>query len=151
MDRLPTRRTIAVLIALISTLAGVAVAQASSGGVSPGGSGGGGGGSEVTPVTPGCPNTQLGRRTLRLGDCGGDVATLNWILKAKDYGDPALVDEFEDATEGAVEEFQRDADLGATGSSIPRPRPRWSTRCPRSSPPGTGPASSATRRPAGRR
>jgi peptidoglycan hydrolase-like protein with peptidoglycan-binding domain len=116
MERLPTRRTIAALIALISTLAGVAVAQASSGGVSPGGSGGGGGGSEVTtPVTPGCPNSQLGRRTLRLGDCGGDVATLNWILKAKDYGNPALVDEFENETEGAVEEFQRDADLAANG------------------------------------
>jgi rare lipoprotein A (peptidoglycan hydrolase) len=43
------------------------------------------------------------------------VATLNWILKAKDYGQPALVDEFEDATKTAVEAFQDDADLASDG------------------------------------
>ena len=115
MDPLPTRRAIA-LIALAVTLAGAAVAQASSGGVGPGANDGGDGGSAVTPVTPGCPNTQLGRRTLRLGDCGGDVATLNWILRAKDYGVAALVDRFEPTTKVAVQAFQRDADLSATGA-----------------------------------
>ena len=99
------------LIAVVTMLAGSAGAWASSGGVGPSG----GGDPETTTVSPGCPNTQLGRRTLRLGDCGGDVATLNWILEAKDYGDPDLVDEFESATKAAVQEFQRDAALRASG------------------------------------
>ena len=100
---------IVVLAAIGALLVAVAGARASTGGTSAGG------GTATGPVTPGCPNPQLGRRTLRLGDCGGDVATLNWILKAKGYGDPALVDEFEPTTKVAVQAFQRDADLSASG------------------------------------
>jgi peptidoglycan hydrolase-like protein with peptidoglycan-binding domain len=118
----------AVLLAVVAMIAGVASARAASGGTGAGqssssggvggttnGSGGSGDSAEATPITAGCPNTQLGRRTLKIGDCGGDVATLNWILKAKDYGQPALVDEFEDATKTAVEAFQDDADLASDG------------------------------------
>ena len=80
----PRRAALVATLASLAVLgAGVAVANASGGGISA--SGGGGGisvGSPPTePVTPGCPNKQLGRRTLKVGDCGGDVATLNWILQ----------------------------------------------------------------------
>jgi peptidoglycan hydrolase-like protein with peptidoglycan-binding domain len=124
----PTDRRIAfwaTLMAAVAMIAGVASAEASSGGTGIGGSGasggvggtttGSGGSAETTPVTPGCPNTQLGRRTLKVGDCGGDVATLNWILKAKNFGQPTLVDEFEDATKTAVEAFQAAAKLESDG------------------------------------
>ena len=43
------------------------------------------------------------------------MATLNWILRAKDYGGAPLADEFEDPTKAAVEAFQADADLGSDG------------------------------------
>jgi hypothetical protein len=106
----------AVLMAVGAMIAGVASADAASGGTGAGGtSAAGGGDSDSTAITPGCPNTQLGRRTLKVGDCGGDVATLNWILKAKRYGRPPLVDEFEPATEDAVEAFQAEAELDSDG------------------------------------
>ena len=109
----------AVFLAVAAMIAGAASAEASGGGTSAsGGTGGAAGGGSPTggeALTPGCPNTQLGRRTLKVGDCGGDVATLNWILKAKRYGRPPLADEFEDATENAVEAFQADADLSRDG------------------------------------
>jgi peptidoglycan hydrolase-like protein with peptidoglycan-binding domain len=113
MHQARRRKAIVALATLAATLACVGGAQASSGGTSATGSGGTGTGASAT--TPDCPGKQLGRRTLRLGDCGRDVATLNWILKAKDYGRPALVGRFEEATEVAVEAFQRDADLGVDG------------------------------------
>jgi peptidoglycan hydrolase-like protein with peptidoglycan-binding domain len=131
MQRFRHLHLTAQLIGLVVLLAFGAGAQAaSSGGVSSGGGGG------TSATTPGCPNTQLGRRTLRLGDCGGDVATLNWILAAKEYGNPQLEDEFESATKGAVQAFQRDADLGANGvvdsqtsaalvNSMPSQRATW--------------------------
>ena len=134
-DRSRQRR--AALVASLASLAvlgaGVAVANASGGGIS---ASGGGGGTSAGSVTPGCPNKQLGRRTLKVGDCGGDVATLNWILRAKDYGEAPLADEFEDATKAAVEAFQADADLGSDGvvdadtsqalvNSMPPQRATW--------------------------
>ena len=139
-------------------IAGAARAEASGGGISASGgigtgaaaTGAGSGGRGASRPVARTPSSAGAR--CKLGDCGGDVATLNWILKAKDYGSPALVDEFEDATEVAVEDFQaRRRSAPPTGSSTPRPRRRWSTRCRPSSRPGTGPASSATRPPAGRR
>jgi peptidoglycan hydrolase-like protein with peptidoglycan-binding domain len=108
-------KVVAALVAVTTLLIGVALAEASTGGTSAAGSGGTSGGAATTPVTPGCPNPQLGRRMLRLGDCGGDVATLNWILKAKDYGQPALDDRFAAPTAAGVEAFQRDAGLGVDG------------------------------------
>ena len=110
MNALRTRNAIVVLAALVALTAGVAGAQASSGGTSSGGYG-----SSTATGASDCPNKQLGKRTLALGDCGGDVETLNWILKAKDYGTPALAGDFDSATEGAVEEFQADADLADDG------------------------------------
>jgi hypothetical protein len=116
VSRIRNRNAFLGLGVAVALLAGVGAADASSGGTGPTGGTGAGGGTPTTPVTPGCPNSQLGTRTLRLGDCGGDVATLNWILKAKDYGLPALDDQFAAPTKMAVQAFQRDADLRANGT-----------------------------------
>ncbi len=126
-DRLGLRSTLserpdrialwAVVMAIVAMIAGVISAQASasSGGIAGNGGTGSGDGAGRQEGTPGCPDTELGQRKLQNGDCGGDVATLNWILKAKDYGQPPLADEFGAATESAVEAFQRDAGLGSDG------------------------------------
>lgn len=98
----------AVVLALVAMLAGAAsAARADGGGVgTPGGGGGGGGG--------GCTSLQFGKRSLERGDCGSDVATLNWILRAKSYGVP-LDPEFENRTDDSVREFQRKQALRADG------------------------------------
>ena len=100
----------AALVVAAGAVVGVGGAEASGGGVSPTG------GTGVSTHTPssGCPNKQLGKRTLRLGDCGGDVATLNWILKAKHYG-RSLAQQFADPTRSAVKAFQTAADLRPDG------------------------------------
>jgi peptidoglycan hydrolase-like protein with peptidoglycan-binding domain len=111
----------AVSLLALAVIAVPAAAQAgSSGGIggSSGGSGGtGGGGADESAGAgnrAGCLAKQFGRRTLREGDCGKDVATLNWILKSKDYAAP-LAQDFDAGTDGAVRSFQRDADLGVDG------------------------------------
>ncbi len=113
MHQARNRRSLVALAAIAALLAGVAAAEASSGGTGP--TGAGGGTSATTSTTPGCPQKQLGRRTLKLGDCGGDVATLNWILKAKGYGETALADEFDEETQAGVEAFEADASLSVDG------------------------------------
>jgi hypothetical protein len=95
-----------IVAAALGLLAAAASAQASS---SSGGIGGG------TSTTSGCPDAELGQRVLKLGDCGADVKTLNWILTAKDFGQPPLAGEFEDETATAVEELQRSAALVPDG------------------------------------
>lgn len=110
---------------------GAAIAGSSSGGVGAGGNAAG----PATPNRDGCATKQLGRRTLRLGDCGEDVATLNWILKAKDLGAP-LHERFDKNTDAAVRAFERKADLSPDGvvdkattsaivRSMPRQRATW--------------------------
>jgi rare lipoprotein A (peptidoglycan hydrolase) len=99
-------------------MAAAASAQASGGGTGSGGISGAGGGVSPAPqptLAPGCLNTQLGKRDLKVGDCGVDVETLNWILKAKDFGAPELTPEFEAPTAAAVGQFQTTADLRSTG------------------------------------
>ena len=60
------------------------------------------------------PGPAFGARALSVGDCGGDVKTLNWILKAELYGVP-LDKEFDHSTENSVRSFQSDTDLHADG------------------------------------
>ncbi len=106
------------LTALVLVGAATAQAGTSSGGISGSGGVSGGGGvapAPEPPLAPGCANTQLGKRDLKVGDCGIDVRTLNWILKAKDYGTPELTDEYDDPTAQAVSDFQDTADLRADG------------------------------------
>jgi hypothetical protein len=101
----------AVALAVIAMIAGAASARAGGSG----GIGGAGGGTAADSGSYGCADKEFGRRTLREGDCGEDVETLNWILKSKDYRRAPLADDFQTPTADAVRAFQRDADLGADG------------------------------------
>ena len=115
----------AVVLAFVAMAAGAASAKAGSGGLStspsggtssgPSGGGSGGGLADGASGTPGCAQTQFGRRTLMVGDCGDDVETLNWLLASKRYSPGALVDDFKRPTADAVRAFQRDAAIAANG------------------------------------
>ena len=96
----------AVVLAVVAMLAGAASARAGSGGTGTGGDGGGGGGS--------CASAQFGKRTLERGDCGSDVETLNWILKAKEYSVP-LRHTFKDPTDDSVRAYQRKKGFRSSG------------------------------------
>ena len=111
-------RTVFAALAALAMFA-AASAQASGGASGSGGVSGTGAGG-VSPTTqptlpPGCLYTELGKRDLKVGDCGIDVETLNWILKAKDFGAPELTPEFGAPTATAVSAFQTAADLRANG------------------------------------
>lgn len=122
----PQRSLPAALIAALAVaalLAGGVYAQ--SGGVAPpggGGNGGGGGGNHGGGGGNGsggggtekCLRVQFGQRTLERGDCGSDVSTLNWILKAADFKVP-LAPDFDKPTQGAVREFQRAKKMRSDG------------------------------------
>lgn len=111
----------AVGMSVLAMVAGVASAQAgSSGGASPGGG--------VDPSTGdttaggagtsgSCAQTEFGTRSLKLGDCGEDVRTLNWILKSRSYsgGIRLSTDDFETPTDKSVREFERRAQLPVDG------------------------------------
>lgn len=73
-------------------------------------------GSGGTPTAPECPPGEFGDRDLRLGDCGTDVKTLNWLLNTKRYAtEVGLHDQFDDPTDAAVREFQERAELANDG------------------------------------
>jgi rare lipoprotein A (peptidoglycan hydrolase) len=96
----------AVFLGIFATVAAAASAHAAS-------SGGVGDGS--TPSGE-CPALELGQRPLKLGDCGSDVQTLNWVLKSKPLGASVLPDtRFGDATDQAVKAFQGAAGLSSSG------------------------------------
>jgi rare lipoprotein A (peptidoglycan hydrolase) len=97
----------AVFMGLFAMLAAAASAQgASSGGVS----------QDVPPVPGECPAFEFGNRPLKLGDCGTDVQTLNWLLKSKPVGTGIIPEpQFSDPTEQAVKAFQSEAGLNADG------------------------------------
>jgi len=100
-------------MALATMVAAAASANAGVGGVGTGGSGQGGG----------CAKADFGKRTLRLGDCGTDVMTLNWILKSMRFERGVRPNEnFEDPTEGTLRTFQRRAELGVSGIANARTR-----------------------------
>lgn len=94
-------------------LAGLsAQAGAGTGGVGPGGGGDGGG--DDSGGGGGCTAAKFGDRTLERGDCGGDVTTLNWLLKSDDYVVP-LDRRFGPDTHGAVRSLQKRKGLKADG------------------------------------
>jgi peptidoglycan hydrolase-like protein with peptidoglycan-binding domain len=96
----------AVFLGLFATIAGAASADAASSG-----------GIGETGVDPGiCQQLELGQRPLKLGDCGTDVETLNWILKSKPVGVNVPLDQtFGQATDAAVRAFQEGAQLDPNG------------------------------------
>jgi hypothetical protein len=99
----------AVAMAVVGMIAAAASAHAGSGGIdaSTGGTGGSVGSGS-------CPDARFGARALKLGDCGTDVKTLHWVLKAAAYSVP-LDKEFDNPTDGSVRAFQRRHGLDADG------------------------------------
>jgi hypothetical protein len=83
-----------------------------------------GGAGAPAPLLAAGAAPQLGQRVLGKGAVGQDVATLQQILRAKKYG-PSLMASgtFDDATEQAVESFQRGAGLTVDGIVGPETRP----------------------------
>ena len=98
----------AFVMAVVAMVAAAASAQAGSGGSTYGGGGTG-------TTASGCATAELGARTLKRGDCGDDVRTLNWILRSKQYPGVDLGEEFVDATEKAVRDFERTGGITADG------------------------------------
>ena len=108
-------------MAVIAMVAAATSANAGSGGI---GSGGGG-------DSGGCPEMRFGARALDRGDCGGDVKTLHWILKAKSYGVP-LDKDFDGPTARSVQSFQRRHSLRADGVVGQKTRKKIARAMPRS-------------------
>jgi peptidoglycan hydrolase-like protein with peptidoglycan-binding domain len=138
-------------MAVVAMLAGVASAQAgSSGGVD-----GGGVASGDDPATggSGCAQTEFGKRTLRLGDCGQDVRTLNWILKSRSYsgGIRLSTQSFETPTDKSVREFERRAELPVDGVVEKRTSSKLVRSMPRQVATWYGPGFRGNRTACGRR
>jgi hypothetical protein len=112
----------AVAMAVVAMVAAATSAHAGSGGT---GSSGGSGGSGR------CAGMQFGTRALNLGDCGGDVKTLHWLLKAKSYGVP-LGKDFDNPTDNSVRSFQKRHRLHADGVVGDRTRKKIVRTMPKS-------------------
>jgi rare lipoprotein A (peptidoglycan hydrolase) len=99
----------AVFMALIAMLAAAASsAQGASGGV--------GTQEEVEGTEASCDNTEFWGRTLARGDCGQDVKTLNWVIRATPFGRKVPFGKrFKGRTDRAVQRFKRRKDLGEDG------------------------------------
>ena len=103
----PDRAALWAVFVAVAALVAAALSATSANGAT--GSGG-------TSTGPECVETQFGERLLRLGDCGDDVQTLNWLLNSKRYAsDVGFHDQFDDATDVAVQEVQDRAGLGSDG------------------------------------
>jgi rare lipoprotein A (peptidoglycan hydrolase) len=91
----------AMFTSIVAVLAAAASAHAVSGGT-------------TLPGT--CGDADLGTRTLRLGDCGTDVKTLNWVLRSRKFGAAVGTGKrFDLPTEVAVRELQSKATLKNNG------------------------------------
>jgi len=112
----------AVVMAVIAMVAAAASAHAGGGGTSARGGGAGSGD---------CRDAQFGARALQLGDCGADVKTLHWILKAKRYGVP-MDKEFDGSTDHSVQAFQKRHRLNVNGVVGRRTRKEIVRTMPRS-------------------
>ena len=108
----------AVGMAIVAMVAAAASAHAGSGGTGVNGTGS-------------CSDEGFGSRILRLGDCGNDVKTLHWIMKADSYG-VSLNKDFDDSTQGEVEAFQKQNDLSRNGVVGKRTRKRLVKTMPKS-------------------
>jgi hypothetical protein len=115
----------AVGIAVVGMIAAAASAH--------GASGGGG-----TGTTDSCTDASFGSRVLRLGDCGTDVRTLHWIMRAASY-DVSLDKQFDDSTQAQVQEFQTSEELEPSGVVRKRTRTRLVHTMPKSTASWYGP------------
>jgi hypothetical protein len=112
----------AVVMAVVAMVAAATSARGDSGGVT--GDGG-------TERSGNCSNQQFGHRALDLGDCGADVKTLHWLLKAKSYGVPMGKD-FDNPTDDSVRRFQHRKHLRADGVVRAKTRKKIIRTMPRS-------------------
>src|SRR5215218_9113774 len=113
----------AVVMAVVAMVAAAASAHAGSGGTSTSAGGSDSSGS--------CTDQRFGARALKLGDCGDDVKTMHWIMKASSYGVP-LDKEFDDPTDGSVRSFQHRHGLRTTGVVRKSTRRKLARTMPRS-------------------
>jgi peptidoglycan hydrolase-like protein with peptidoglycan-binding domain len=98
------------LWAVFMSLAAVAAAALSAAGASAQSGTGG------TTMLGECQDARFGDRWLKLGDCGDDVRTLNWVLRSKSYATGVgLSEDFDDSTDSAVREFQSRAGVASSG------------------------------------
>src|SRR5438067_11810130 len=88
----------AVGVAVVAMIAAAASAHAGSGGTTASGGG--------TSDSGSCPDMRFGGRALKLGDCGDDVKTLHWLLKADAYR-VSLDKNFDNPTDNSVRSFQQ--------------------------------------------
>jgi peptidoglycan hydrolase-like protein with peptidoglycan-binding domain len=114
----------AVVMAVVAMVAAATSARAGDGGVGVKADGG-------TGRSGGCASKEFGRRALNLGDCGGDVKTLHWLLKANSYGVPMDKD-FDNPTDSSVRRFQRRHNVRANGVVRSRTRKKIVRTMPRS-------------------
>ena len=86
----------------------------------------GGAGIPATPAekSPAQVEAELGERTLSTGAEGADVATLQSILAARDFGPVKVTGTFDGPTVAAVKRFQQGSDLPVDGVVGPQTRPR---------------------------
>ncbi len=112
----------AVVMSVVAMVAAATSARAGDGGVKADGG---------TGRSGSCPDTQFGRRALDLGDCGGDVKTLHWLLKAKSYAVPMDKD-FDNPTANSVRRFQRRHHIRTDGVVRSRTRKKIVRSMPRS-------------------
>jgi hypothetical protein len=112
----------AVGMAIVAMIAAAASAHAGSGGT---GVTGGGDGKGT------CTDAGFGSRTLSVGDCGEDVKTLHWIMKADSYS-VSMDKDFDDSTASNVQDFQRQNDLKQSGVVGKRTRKRLIGTMPKS-------------------
>jgi hypothetical protein len=132
----------AVVMAVIGMVAAAASAHAGGGGTGPGGGGKG--------RSAHCPDPRFGARALKLGDCGGDVKTLHWLLKAKSYGVPMDKD-FNGRTSHSVRSFQKRKHVRANGVVGKRTRRKIVRTMPRSVATWYGPGFFGNRTACGKR
>ena len=114
---------LAVVMAVIAMIAAAASAHAAGGGTSARAGGTGSSGR--------CPDQRFGARALKLGDCGADVKTLHWLLKANAFGVPIDKD-FDNSTSHSVRSFQHRRGLNPTGVVGKATRKKIARTMPRS-------------------
>ncbi len=110
-------------MAVIGMIAAATTAHAAEGGTSARGGG--------TGTSARCPDARFGARALKLGDCGNDVKTLHWLLRAKSYG-VSLDKAFDGHTSHSVRSFQRRHHLRKNGVVAGRTRKKIVHTMPRS-------------------
>ena len=108
----------AVVIAIVAMIAAAASAHAGSGGTG-------------TSGTDGCSDLPFGSRSLKVGDCGDDVKTLHWVMRADSYA-VSLDGNFDEQTEAEVLAFQRRERLSQSGVVGKRTRKRIVGTMPKS-------------------